>query len=158
MKLNTKFILVILVSCITILASCTKDKVLHEIAGPEQLAMGRLNGTWASPSNIVTPDGVPAEVFGTMRLVFTTDESGNPSQFLAQGCPIIFGNAGTGSWTVTGDQENAQVKLVGIEPVDEFTAKVSGTTLTLSFYMGWENTDTQETGQGNFQVTLIRQQ
>ncbi|HTN06003.1 hypothetical protein [Agriterribacter sp.] len=157
MRLNAKILLVLLVAGITGAASCTKDKLKHEVLDPEQLVSGRLAGTWAHPSNIVTPDNVPPEVFGGMRLVFTTDASGNPSQFLAQDCPIVFGNAGAGAWTVTGTQDSAMVNVTGVDPLDEFSVKVTTSTLTLSFYMGWENTDTKATGQGNFKVTLARQ-
>jgi hypothetical protein len=138
-------------------ASCTKDKLKHEVQNPEQLVSGRLAGTWAIPSNIITPDNVPPEVFGGMRLIFTTDDEGNPSKFLAQDCPIVFGNAGAATWTVTGTQDSALVNITGVEPLDEFTVKVTGSSLTLSFYMGWENTDTKVTGKGNFRVTLARQ-
>ncbi|MFT3701739.1 MAG: hypothetical protein QM802_05190 [Agriterribacter sp.] len=157
MRLNAKVILVLLVAGLTGAASCTKDKISHVVPDAEQLVSGRLAGTWASPSNIITPDNLPPEVFGTMRLVLTTDATGAPSKFLAQNCPIVFGTAGAGTWTVTGTQDSASVKLTGVDPVDEFTAKVTGSTLTLSFYMGWENTDTKVTGQGNFKVTLTRQ-
>ena len=157
MRLNTKLLLVLLVAGITGITACKKDKVDHEVLSPEQLVSGRLAGTWAVPSNMVTPSNVPPEVFGNMRLVFTTDDTGTPSGFLAKDCPIVFGNAGTGAWTITGTQDSAMVKLTGIEPVDEFTVKVTSTSLTLSFYMGWENTDTKVTGEGNFKVTLARQ-
>lgn len=157
MRLNAKILLVLLVAGVTGSASCTKDKLKHEVPPPEQLISGRLAGTWASPGNIVTPDNIPPEVFGGMRLVFTTDASGNPASFLAQDCPIVFGNAGAATWTVTGTQDSALVKIVGVEPLDEFSVKVTGSTLTLSFYMGWENTDTKATGKGDFRVTLTRQ-
>ena len=157
MRLNTKFLLVLLVAGIAGAASCTKDKLKHEVLNPDQLVSGRLAGTWAIPSNVITPDNVPPEVFGGMRLVFTTDDAGNPSKFLARDCPIVFGNAGAGTWTVTGTQDSAMVNVVGVEPLDEFSVKVTSSALTLSFYMGWENTDTKATGKGNFQVTLARQ-
>ncbi|MBX2923906.1 MAG: hypothetical protein KF746_17035 [Chitinophagaceae bacterium] len=158
MRLNVKFFLVLLVAGITGLASCRKNVLPpHEVPGEEQLVSGRLSGTWASPSNIVTPENVPAEIFGAMRLVFTTDGSGNPSKFLAQDCPIVFGNTGAGTWAVAGTQDSAKVTLTGVEPVDEFNVRVASGTLTLSFYMGWENTDTKATGKGNFRVTLTRQ-
>ncbi len=157
MRLNLKLFLVLLLAGIAGLTSCTKDKLRHEVLSAEQLVSGRLAGTWANPGNIVTPDNVPPEVFGGMRLVFTTDEAGNPSKFLAQDCPIVFGNAGAGTWTITGTQDSATVNVTGVEPLDEFSVKVTGSTLTLSFYMGWENTDTQATGKGDFQVTLTRQ-
>ena len=157
MKLNVKLFLVLLLAGIAGFTSCTKDKLRHEVASAEQLVSGRLAGTWANPSNIVTPDNVPPEVFGTMRLVFTTDASGNPAKFLAQNCPIVFGNAGMATWTATGTEDGAKVNVTGIEPVDEFSVKVTGSTLTISFYMGWENTDTKVTGQGDFSVTLTRQ-
>lgn len=137
------------------LNSCKDDALVTQMDA-ELLTPGRLGGTWAKASNIVTPTGVPAEVFGTMRLVFTTDASGKPSQFLAQDCPIIFGTA-AGTWDVTGTQEDAKVKLTGVTPVDEFTAKISSGSLVISFKMGWENTDTGVTGQGDFSVTLSRQ-
>lgn len=157
MRLNLKLFLILLLAGTAGLTSCTKDKLRHEVLDPEQLVSGRLAGTWANPGNIVTPDNVPPEVFGGMRLVFTTDEAGNPSKFLAQDCPIVFGNAGAGTWTITGTQDSATVNVAGVEPLDEFSVKVTGSTLTLSFYMGWENTDTQATGKGDFQVTLTRQ-
>jgi len=157
MRLNSKILLVLLVAGVTGIASCTKVKVTHDMLDPEQLVSGRLAGTWTTPSNIITPDAVPPEVFGGMRLVFTTDASGYPSKFLAQDCPIVFGNAGAGTWTVTGTQDSALVNIMGVDPLDEFNVKVTTSTLTLSFYMGWENTDTKATGKGNFQVTLARQ-
>ena len=157
MKLNVKLFVVLFVAGIAGMGSCTKEKLQHEVLSPEQLVSGRLAGTWASPSSMVTPDNVPPEVFGGMRLVFTTDASGSPSKFLAQDCPIVFGTSGAGTWTITGTQDSALVKVTGVEPLDEFTVKVTGSTLTLSFYMGWENTDTKATGQGDFKVTLTRQ-
>lgn len=157
MRLKTKLFLMLVVAAIIGAGSCKKDKLQHEILDQEQLVSGRISGTWAVPSNIVTPDNVPPEVFGAMRLVFTTDETGTPSKFLAKDCPIVFGSSGAGSWTVSGTQDSAQVKVVGVEPLDEFSVKVDGSTLTLSFYMGWENTDTKATGKGNFRVTLTRQ-
>lgn len=157
MTANAKFLLVMLIAVMAGTTSCTKNKLQHEVLSPEQLVSGRMTGTWAVPSNIVTPDNVPPEVFGNMRLIFTTDETGAPSKFLAQDCPIVFGNSGAGSWTVTGTQDSALVNVTGIEPLDEFSVKVTGSTLTLSFFMGWENTDTKATGQGNFKVTLTRQ-
>jgi len=157
MRLNVKILLLLLVAGLTGAASCTKDKLKHEVPDPEQLVSGRLSGTWATPSNMVTPGNVPSEVFGGMRLVFTTDASGKPSKFLAQDCPIVFGTAGAGTWNVSGTQDSATVKVTGVEPLDEFSVKVTGSTLTLSFYMGWENTDTKATGEGNFKVTLTRQ-
>ncbi|MCO5240973.1 MAG: hypothetical protein M9904_13065 [Chitinophagaceae bacterium] len=157
MRLNVKFFLVLLIAGVMGLSSCTKDRLRHEMPDKELLLAGRFDGTWTTPGNIVTPGNVPAEVFGTMRLVFTTDESGNPLKFLAQDCPIIFGNTGAATWTVTGSQDDAKVNITGAGPVDEFTATVTSNQLTISFYMGWENTDTKETGKGDFRVTLIRQ-
>lgn len=157
MRLNAKFLLVLLVAGIVVTTSCTKERLKHEVPSAEQLVSGRLAGTWAVPSNIITPDNIPSEIFGNMRLVFTTDETGQPSKFLAQDCPIIFGNAGTGTWTVAGTQDSALVNVVGVEPVDAFSINVTSSTLTMSFYMGWENTDTKVTGKGNFRVTLTRQ-
>ncbi|MCC6289586.1 MAG: hypothetical protein IT249_17030 [Chitinophagaceae bacterium] len=157
MRLNKKILLVLFVAAVAGFVSCTKDKLKHEVLSPEQLVSGRIAGTWASPSNMVTPGNVPTQIFGAMRLVFTTDAEGKPSKFLAQDCPIVFGNAGAGTWTVTGTQDSALVNVVGVDPLDEFSVKVTGSTLTLSFYMGWENTDTQETGKGDFKITLTRQ-
>jgi hypothetical protein len=137
------------------LSACKDDNLVGSLDA-ELLVPGRLGGTWAKASNIVTPQGVPPEVFGAMRLVFTTDVSGKPAQFLAQDCPIIFG-PDAGTWSVTGTQEDAKVKLTGVSPVDEFTARVSSGSLIISFRMGWENTETGVTGQGDFSVTLNRQ-
>lgn len=137
------------------LGSCKDDSLSAEMDAA-QLTSGRLGGTWAKPTNIFTPEGVPAEVFGAMRLVFTTDDSGNPSGFLAKDCPIVFGGS-AGTWAVKGPQDNAEVTLTGVTPVDQFNAKVSSGTLTISFKMGWENTDTGVTGQGDFSATLSRQ-
>jgi hypothetical protein len=137
------------------LNACTEDPIVTTLDA-EQLVAGRIGGTWAKPSNIVTPDGVPAEVFGAMRLVFTTTPDGQPDKFLAQESPIIFGTT-EGVWAVTGNQDDAQVKLTGVTPVDEFSAKVSSNNLIISFKMGWENTETGATGQGDFSVTLTRQ-
>ncbi len=154
MKLTIKSGLLLLLM-LAGLSAC-KEEVFPVGLDAEQLVAGRLDGTWAKPTNIVTPDEVPAEVFGAMRLVFTTDETGYPSRFLAKDCPIVF--AGTdATWKVTGSGDDATVTLTGVSPVDEFKAKVSSTALTLTFHMGWENTDTGETGQGDFSVTLARQ-
>lgn len=157
MKLRIQYLLILLIAGVTGLSSCKKDLVRHKVLSREQLVAGRMDGTWTTPENIVTPENVPPEVFGTMRLVFTTDELGNPLKFLAQDCPIIFGNSGAAAWEITGTDDSAKVKVSGIEPVDEFDVVVTTSTLTLSFYMGWENTDTKETGKGNFRVTLTRQ-
>lgn len=147
-----------MVAALFMLSSCKKDvlRTNSNLTG-DKLTAGRLDGTWASPGDIVTPATVPAEVFGTMRLVFTTDGAGNPSKFIAKNCPIIFSDAVPASWSVNGAADSAKVKLTGVSPVDDFNVKVSSNTLTMSFFMGWENTDTKETGKGAFKVTLVRQ-
>jgi hypothetical protein len=157
-RLNLKPALIVLFFCISglTISSCKKEIIHPNGLNSEQLIAGRLDGTWTSASNIITPENVPAEVFGSMRLVFTTDENGNPSTFLAQDCPIIFGKT-SGNWSISGTDEKAKVTLTGVDPVDDLAVKVNSSSLTLSFFMGWENTDTQETGKGNFQITLTRQ-
>jgi len=105
---------------------------------------------------MATPEGVPPEIFGAMRLVFTTNEEGLPDKFLAQECPIVF-SGGASGWQATGDENDATIRLGEVGPVDEFNAKVTNTTLTISFHMGWENTETGETGRGDFRVSLNRQ-
>jgi len=157
-KLNLKFAFTMLVALIGTLgmSSCKKDLLQPGGLNQGQLVAGRIYGTWANPRDIVTPKNVPAEVFGAMRLVFTTDEAGNPSKFMAQDCPVVFGNT-TGTWGISGDENKAKVTLISVEPVNDFDVKISSTSLTLSFFMGWENTDTKETGKGNFSVTLTRQ-
>lgn len=159
-RFNSKSVLVAIVALIIMAgaSSCTKD-VLHpnDNLTADQMAAGRLSGTWATPSGIVTPQGVPPEVFGSMRLVFTTQGPGTPLNFMAQGAPIVFTGATAGTWSVTATADSARVKLKGITPVDDFNVKVTSKTLMLSFFMGWENTDTKATGKGNFKVILNRQ-
>jgi hypothetical protein len=157
-RLNLKSALIVLFLCtgsLTIV-SCKKEIIHPNGLNSEQLIAGRLDGTWTTPSKVITPENVPAEVFGGMRLIFTTDENGNPASFLAQECPIIFGKT-VGTWTISESDENAKVTLTGVEPVDNMEVIVNSSSLTLSFFMGWENTDTKETGKGKFQVTLQRQ-
>jgi hypothetical protein len=157
-RFNLNSVFIVLVAMIVVIASgCSKDLIRPNELSPDQLAAGRLDGTWTGPRDIVTPPNVPAEVFGAMRLVFTTEDSGNPSKFMAQDCPIIFGNTAAGNWSATGAGDSTKVKLTGITPVDDFKVKVSSTSMTISFYMGWENTETKATGKGNFRVTLDRQ-
>jgi len=158
MRMNNLKNLFVVAAALFVLSSCKKDELpANSNLTGDKLTAGRLNGTWASPRDIVTPPTVPAEVFGTMRLVFTTDEAGNPSKFIAKNCPIIFTEATPTDWSVTGAADSAKVKLTGINPVDDFDVEVSSNTLTLSFFMGWENTETKETGKGSFKVTLARQ-
>ncbi len=158
-KLTFKTVLMTLAVLLVVIgaSSCEKDILHPNTLNGDQLVAGRLDGTWGSPRDIVTPENVPAEVFGAMRLVFTTDANGNPSKFLAQDCPIVFGNGGEATWKVTGTEADAGVTLTGAGPVDDFKVKVTSETLVLSFQMGWENTETKATGKGNFQVTLARQ-
>lgn len=158
-RFNLKGIYTLLAALVglTGLSSCAKEMLRPEVLSGNQLIAGRLDGTWTNPTDIVTPTGVPPEVFGAMRLVFTTDETGNPSKFIAQDAPIVFSNAVQGSWQVSGTADSAQVNLAGVGPVDDFKVKVSANSLKLSFFMGWENTDTKATGKGNFMVTLSRQ-
>jgi hypothetical protein len=157
-KINLKTVMIVLAAFIVAASSsCSKDTLRPNNLSGNQLISGRLDGTWAAPRDIVTPATVPAEVFGAMRLVFTTDDAGNPLNFVAQNSPVVFTNSTSAKWNVSGTADSAKVKLTGITPVDEFSVKVSSTTLTLSFFMGWENTDTKATGKGNFKVTLIRQ-
>jgi len=158
-RLNLRSVLIVLVALVLVagVSSCAKDVLHPDNLSGDQLTAGRLDGTWAAPRDIVTPVTVPAEVFGSMRLVFTTDASGNPLKFMAHDCPIIFSNATAGSWLATNTADSAKVNLTGVGPVDNFSVKVTASTLTLSFFMGWENTDTKATGKGNFKVTLARQ-
>lgn len=156
---NLRAIVMVLAALILVAgaSSCSKEMLRPDSLSGDQLIAGRLDGTWAAPRDIVTPATVPADVFGAMRLVFTTDELGNPSKFIAQDCPIVFSNATVGTWRVTETADSAKVNLAGIGPVDDFDIKVTSSSLTLSFFMGWENTDTKETGKGKFKVTLTRQ-
>ena len=137
------------------MVACKKE-VLHDKIESGKLIAGRMSGTWAAPMNMETPPEVPKEIFGNMRLVFTVDESGNPKEFLAQDCPIVF-NGTTSTWTVTGTEDDIDLKLAGTSPVDELKAKIKGNQLTLTFYMGWENTETGKTGKGDFSIILVRQ-
>lgn len=158
-RIDLKSVFIVLVALIVVAgtSSCSKDTLHPASLNANQLIAGRLDGTWAAPRDIVTPENVPAEVFGSMRLVFTTDEFGNPAKFMAQDCPIVFGNTPANSWTVNGNADSAKVNLTNIGPVDDFNIKVSSNSMTISFFMGWENTDTKATGKGNFKVTLARQ-
>ncbi|GGG82214.1 hypothetical protein GCM10007415_13790 [Parapedobacter pyrenivorans] len=141
--------------CCLLLGGCEKDFVRDHGLDADQLVAGRLDGTWGDPTSIVTPDDIPNEIFGGMRLVFTTDADGYPAQFSAKDCPIVFGSE-AGTWSVSGTPDSAKVVLSGVAPVDEFDIQVSSTSLTLSFYMGWENTETGEQGEGEFSATLTR--
>ena len=143
------------VACCLALGACEKDLVRDHGLDAEQLIAGRLDGTWGDPTAIITPNDVPNEIFGDMRLVFTTDTDGYPAQFSAKDCPIVF-DSEAGTWSVTGTADSAKVSLAGVGPVDEFDIRVSATSLTLSFHMGWENTDTGEKGEGDFSVMLTR--
>jgi hypothetical protein len=154
-KINLKTVFIVLAAMIV--SSCSKETLNPKALAGNQLMAGRLDGTWAAPRDMVTPATVPADVFGAMRLVFTTDAAGNPLRFIAHNSPIVFSNATAGAWKITSTADSAKVSLAGITPVDDFTVKVSSNTLTLSFFMGWENTDTKATGKGNFKVTLVRQ-
>jgi hypothetical protein len=143
------------VACCLVLAACEKDLVRDHGLDADQLIAGRLDGTWGGPTAIITPNNIPKEIFGDMRLVFTTDTDGYPAQFSAKDCPIVFG-AEVAAWSVAGTADSAKVTLAEVGPVDEFDIHVSATSLTLSFYMGWENTDTGEKGEGEFSVMLTR--
>ena len=148
-------IIILVMGLLMMFNSCTEETISMSNLDAEQLIAGRIDGTWANPSNIVTPNSVPPEIFGNMRLVFTTDAKGYPAQFIAKECPIVFSSYES-SWSVTGTDSNARVSLADVSPVDEMNVTVTSTSLTLSFYMGWENTETGETGEGNFSVTLTR--
>ncbi|WP_442591308.1 hypothetical protein ACSBL2_08745 [Pedobacter sp. AW31-3R] len=158
-RLNLKTAFTVLTAFLVLASgsSCTKDVLRPDELSSNQLIAGRVGGTWAMPRQIITPENVPADVFGSMRLVFTTDEAGNPVKFMAQDCPIIFGNAMEGTWGVTELQDSARVNLKNAGPVDDFKIKVNATSMTISFHMGWENTDTKATGRGTFSATLTRQ-
>ncbi|GAA4319727.1 hypothetical protein GCM10023149_18600 [Mucilaginibacter gynuensis] len=157
-SLRSVFIVLVALIVVAGATSCNKDLVHPDNnLSADQLVAGRLDGTWATPRDIVTPENVPAEVFGSMRLVFTTEASGNPARFMAQDCPVVFGNNASGTWSVKQTADSAKVNVAGIGPVDDFNIKVSSNSLTISFFMGWENTDTKATGKGNFRVTLARQ-
>ena len=135
--------------------SCKEDIISEHGLDAEQLIAGRIDGTWANPTDIVVPDSLPDEIFGDMRLVFTTDNS-YPSQFYAENCPVVFSSS-VSNWSVSQLDSTAVVTLEDISPVDSFIVKVNSSNLIISFYMGWENTDSGDTGEGNFSVTLSRQ-
>lgn len=156
MNIKHIFNLTLLLTVLLWGSSCEKEVINGTVGNQEQLLIGRISGTWAKPAQIITPAEVPAEVFGDMRLVFTTDESGKPKAFLGKDCPIVF-SATESTWTASGTEEQAIISLEGTTPVDEFNVKVNANSMTLSFYMGWENTETGETGKGDFRVTLSRQ-
>jgi hypothetical protein len=157
MNLQKIFTVLLAFAGLAMLSSCAKDVMRPDPLSGDLLTSGRLDGTWTTPTNMVTPDNVPNEIFGAMRLVFTTDEAGKPFQFMALDCPIIFSSATPGTWQVSGTADSAKVNLTGPGPVDDFDIKVSSELLTLSFFMGWENTETKASGKGNFKVTLSRQ-
>ncbi len=151
----TLFVIILNVILISQLTSCKDDSLDDNSLDSEQLIAGRIDGTWANPDNIITPDGLPDEIFGDMELTFTTDEDGYPSLFLARNCPVVFSSS-TSNWSVN-QSDSTVVSLEDVSPVDEFTVEVSSTNLIISFYMGWENTDTGDTGEGQFSATLTRQ-
>ncbi len=137
--------------------ACKEDAITEHGLDSDQLTAGRIAGVWENPSNIITPDDVPEEVFGEMRLRFTTDDQGYPDQFAATGCPIVF-STGASSWSLNVGNEVTTLMLADVVPVDSFNVvEVTGNALTLSFYMGWENTETGDMGEGTFGVTLTRQ-
>jgi len=138
------------------LGACKKEMISGTELDQDQLVAGRLAGTWAKPTQVVVPEQVSDQVFGDMRVVFTTDEKGYPASFIAKDCPIIFSND-AGSWKIAQADGKSKVLLTGVTPVDEMEAKISGTNLVLTFHMGWENTETGATGKGDFSVTLVRQ-
>jgi|LSQX01.2.fsa_nt_gb hypothetical protein len=152
------FALVLFISINTLYSCKENTPVSDDLQKDEtQLIAGRVFGTWASPSKIITPNDVPSGIFGNMRLFFSVDEDGYPLKFIANNCPIIF-DSEEATWSVSkieGDDE-AEITLQGVGPVDVFNIKVSSKTLIISFYMGWENTETLETGEGDFSVTLER--
>ncbi|RYY37408.1 MAG: hypothetical protein EOP46_02780 [Sphingobacteriaceae bacterium] len=158
-KLNVRLIFNVLIALIVVAgtASCSKDVLRPNELSAEGLVSGRLDGTWTSPRDIVTPANVPSEIFGSMRLVFTTNEKGEPVKFIAHDSPIVFGTGAAADWTATAAGDSTSIKLTGVGPVDDFKVKVSSNFMTISFYMGWENTETKATGKGNFKVTLARQ-
>lgn len=135
--------------------SCQEQTIIEHGLDKEQLEAGRIAGTWGVPSNIITPNDVPAAIFGEMRLLFTTDSEGYPDKFIAKNCPVVFSD-GVGEWSFSISEEIANVTLSEVVPVDEFKASASSSSLVISFYMGWENTETGETGEGEFSVTLER--
>lgn len=137
------------------LVACETYTVQEHGMDDEQLSGGRLVGTWGEPHAIVTPDGVPAGVFGKMRLVFTVDDNGYPEQFYSTNAPIVF-TSGVGEWRYTTEGDYSNITLDQTVPVDNMNVEVSSETLSISFFMGWENTETGETGQGDFSVSLSR--
>lgn len=149
-------LLLLLTTLSIIIISCEEKEIIEHGYDQQQLAAGRIAGTWEKPFNIKTPKNVPAEVFGEMRLLFTTDEDGIPAMFIAKGCPIVFSSE-AGEWNINVADGTAKVNLKNVVPVDEFVAKATSTELTISFHMGWENTETGETGEGDFSATLLRQ-
>lgn len=156
LKLKTRFIMLCAFVIAAGMGSCKKDGAFTDRLDAGTLVAGRLDGTWANPTQIEVPKNVSPGVFGSMRLVFTTDDEGNPLKFIAKDCPVVFSSKAS-DWSVSGTEERAQVVLTDVSPVDELSVQVSSTSLTISFYMGWENTDTGETGEGNFSATLTRQ-
>lgn len=153
-KLLRGLYLLFICGCL-VFSSCEKDPLRAHGLDQTQLIAGRLDGTWGDPTAMVTPNDIPKAIFGNMRLVFTTDENGYPAQFVAKDCPIVFSPL-AGSWTVSGTDAGATVTLTDVAPVDTFDLTVTSTQLTISFYMGWENTETGETGKGGFSLTLKR--
>ena len=148
-----------LLTCLAILSmlsACEEDKVIEHGYDDIQLIAGRVAGTWSNPTNIVTPVTVPSAVFGDMRILFTTDENGYPANFIASGAPIVFSSI-PGTWTVNQTSDKISITLSEITPVDDFNIEVNSSNLVISFYMGWENTETGEKGEGEFSATLSRQ-
>lgn len=149
-------IIIVLAAIFFITQNSCKDDIISEHGlDAEQLLAGRIDGTWANPTNIVVPDSLPDEIFGDIRLVFNTADS-YPNQFYAENCPIVFSTS-MSKWSVVQMDSTAVVTLEDVSPVDSFNVEVNSSHLTISFYMGWENTDSGDTGEGNFSVTLSRQ-
>lgn len=144
-----------IIMLVIVFQSCKEDTIIEHGFDAEQLAAGRIAGTWGSPSNIITPSDVPTAVFGEMRLLFTTNDEGYPDKFIAKGCPIVFSN-GAGNWSISTNDNLINITLGEVVPVDEFKVSATGSSLIISFYMGWENTETGESGEGEFSATLRR--
>lgn len=151
-------ILLMLFVSALIIGGCEEEALVEYDFTAQQLEAKQLVGTWSEAEDIKTPVGVPNSIFGTLTVLFSVDEDGNPNKFNTEGSTTVFVAEQNAKWKWADATTTKNVLLEGVEPITMIKVDTSvKDKLTIAFVSDWQDTEGNSGTNAQFEVTLSRQ-